>query len=223
MNRKTSVTKELNAKHTKILEGLLKLPENRDCADCGSKAPRWASVNLGVFICIQCSGIHRSLGVHISKVCSATLDTWLPEQVAFMQTMSNKMANSYWEAELPPNYSRVGIEKFIRAKYEEKRVQSNGSHKPKMEVEIPDNMTSGVCPLGTPTKPLMISPHMRETPTIFPPIVFPPTSAHKLGSFIEKVNVAANFSNLPSVDGQRESESYTSSFSNCWLKEMTQK
>nr|XP_029120492.1 ADP-ribosylation factor GTPase-activating protein AGD5 isoform X2 [Elaeis guineensis] len=104
-----------------ILEGLLKLPENKECADCKARGPRWASVNLGIFICMQCSGIHRSLGVHISKVRSATLDTWLPEQVAFIQKMGNEKANSYWEAELPPNYDRVGIENFIRAKYEEKR------------------------------------------------------------------------------------------------------
>lgn len=121
MNEKASVTKELNARHKKILEGLLKLPENRECADCKSKGPRWASVNLGIFVCMQCSGIHRSLGVHISKVRSATLDTWLPEQVAFIQTMGNEKSNSYWEAELPPNYDRVGIENFIRAKYEDKR------------------------------------------------------------------------------------------------------
>ncbi|KAL8510360.1 hypothetical protein ACS0TY_017245 [Phlomoides rotata] len=121
MNEKAGVSKELNAKHRKILEGLLKLPENRECADCKCKGPRWASVNLGIFICMQCSGIHRSLGVHISKVRSATLDTWLPEQVAFIQSMGNEKANSYWEAELPPNYDRVGIENFIRAKYEDKR------------------------------------------------------------------------------------------------------
>ncbi|KAI3914125.1 hypothetical protein MKW92_047057 [Papaver armeniacum] len=121
MNEKANVSKELNARHKKILEGLLKLPENRECADCKSKGPRWASVNLGIFICMQCSGIHRSLGVHISKVRSATLDTWLPEQVAFIQSMGNEKSNSYWEAELPPNYDRVGIENFIRAKYEDKR------------------------------------------------------------------------------------------------------
>ncbi|XP_038711227.1 ADP-ribosylation factor GTPase-activating protein AGD5-like isoform X3 [Tripterygium wilfordii] len=130
MNEKANVSKELNAKHTKILDSLLKLPENRECADCKSKGPRWASVNLGIFICMQCSGIHRSLGVHTSKVRSATLDTWLPEQVALVQSMGNEKSNSYWEAELPPNYNRVGIENFIRAKYEEKRwVPRNGKAK----------------------------------------------------------------------------------------------
>ncbi|KAL6197493.1 hypothetical protein ACLB2K_033101 [Fragaria x ananassa] len=121
MNQKANVSKELNAKHRKILEGLLKLPENKECADCKAIAPRWASINLGIFICMQCSGAHRSLGVHISKVRSATLDTWLPEQIAFIQSIGNEKSNNYWEAELPPNYDRVGIENFIRAKYELKK------------------------------------------------------------------------------------------------------
>ncbi|XLT95220.1 hypothetical protein HN873_016882 [Arachis hypogaea] len=122
MNGKASVSKELNAKHIKVLEGLLRLPDNRECADCRNKAPRWASVNLGIFICMQCSGIHRSLGVHISQVRSTTLDTWLPEQVSFMQLMGNVNANKHWEAELPTNVdrNRYGIDKFIRAKYVDK-------------------------------------------------------------------------------------------------------
>ena len=54
---------------------------NRLCADCGSPDPDWASLNLGILICIECSGVHRQLGVHISKVRSCTLDVkvWEPQ------------------------------------------------------------------------------------------------------------------------------------------------
>ncbi|KAM4099778.1 hypothetical protein ACB094_05G017500 [Castanea mollissima] len=90
---------------------------------------------------MQCSGIHRSLGVHISKVRSIALDTWLPEQVAFIQSMRNEKSNSYWEAELPPNYDRVGIENFIRAKFEEKRwIARNG--KPKSPTRAQEDKAS---------------------------------------------------------------------------------
>ncbi|KAK4771169.1 hypothetical protein SAY87_031701 [Trapa incisa] len=154
MNQKANVSKELNERHRKILDSLLKLPENKECADCKAKGPRWASVNLGIFICMQCSGIHRSLGVHISKVRSAALDTWLPEQVSFIQSMGNEKANSYWEAELPPNYDRVGIENFIRAKYEEKRwVPRDGKPPPRVQEVKISSSSNGQKPAGANSQP----------------------------------------------------------------------
>ena len=52
----------------KPIDVLTKVLGNEKCADCGAPEPDWASLNLGVLICIECSGIHRNLGVHISKV-----------------------------------------------------------------------------------------------------------------------------------------------------------
>ena len=50
------------------LEVLRSIPGNDSCADCGARDPDWASLNLAVLLCIECSGFHRNLGVHISKV-----------------------------------------------------------------------------------------------------------------------------------------------------------
>lgn len=49
---------------------------NANCADCDAPNPDWASLNLGVLVCIECSGIHRNLGSHISRVRSLDLDEW---------------------------------------------------------------------------------------------------------------------------------------------------
>lgn len=53
-----------------------RVPGNCFCADCDSPKPEWASLNLGILMCIECSGIHRNLGSHISKVRSLGLDEW---------------------------------------------------------------------------------------------------------------------------------------------------
>ena len=79
-----------------ILSQMLKEEDNKYCVDCDTKSkilllsnnhiffsgPRWASWNIGVFICIRCAGFHRNLGVHISKVKSVNLDSWTAEQIA---------------------------------------------------------------------------------------------------------------------------------------------
>jgi hypothetical protein len=59
-----------------VIERYLKLPENKLCADCKRPSPTWASLNLGVFVCIKCSGCHREIGVHVTKIKSINLDLW---------------------------------------------------------------------------------------------------------------------------------------------------
>lgn len=60
--------------------------------------PDWASLNLGALICIECSGIHRNLGTHLSRVRSLDLDEWPLELIKVMSAIGNEFANSVWEA-----------------------------------------------------------------------------------------------------------------------------
>ncbi|XP_026079531.1 stromal membrane-associated protein 1-like isoform X5 [Carassius auratus] len=116
---------KLNEQHQAILSKMLREDDNKYCADCEAKGPRWASWNLGVFICIRCAGIHRNLGVHISRVKSVNLDQWTPEQILSVQSMGNTKARQLYEAHLPENFRRPqtdqAVEFFIRDKYERKK------------------------------------------------------------------------------------------------------
>ncbi|KAK8069363.1 hypothetical protein PG994_005979 [Apiospora phragmitis] len=120
---------EKAAQNQATIKSLLKLETNKICADCKkNKHPRWASWNLGVFICIRCSGIHRGMGTHISRVKSVDLDSWTDEQLRSILSWGNARANKYWESKLAPGHvpSEAKIENFIRTKYELKRWVMDG-------------------------------------------------------------------------------------------------
>ena len=107
--------------------GLRRIVErNPYCADCGAANPSWAVINLGTLVCITCSGIHRSLGVHISKVRSVTLDEWGPTLVEMMDSIGNDRANALWEhavdqmegwAKPGPDAPLEEKERWIQTKY----------------------------------------------------------------------------------------------------------
>ncbi|CAE6515705.1 unnamed protein product [Rhizoctonia solani] len=124
------VNKYTAERHQRILQELLQQPGNDVCADCKTRAPRWSSWNLGIFICVQCASIHRKIGTHVTKVKSVNLDAWTKEQVESVKNMGNTASNAKWnpnESRHPPPTNMEEserdseMEKYIRAKYETKK------------------------------------------------------------------------------------------------------
>ncbi|KAA6399317.1 MAG: putative ARF GTPase activator [Streblomastix strix] len=117
----SSIDRRANENLIAILEAQLRLPGNRFCADCHAQGPRWTSTNIGIYICLSCSAIHRSMGTQYSKVKSVSMDAWRQDQVDFMLKVGNIRANSFWEAFLPQNIIRPTdtskLGEFIRYKY----------------------------------------------------------------------------------------------------------
>lgn len=72
------------------LFNLLKEKENKVCFDCGNALPKWASINNGIFICLNCAGQHRGLGVQISFVRSVSMDSWEKKNIEIMKVGGNK-------------------------------------------------------------------------------------------------------------------------------------
>ncbi|XP_078526968.1 arf-GAP with coiled-coil, ANK repeat and PH domain-containing protein 1 [Lissotriton helveticus] len=113
----------------RALDQIQRIHGNAQCCDCKEPAPEWASINLGITLCIECSGIHRSLGVHFSKVRSLTLDSWEPELIKLMCELGNSTINRIYEARIDemtikkptPSSTRSEKELWIRAKYVQKQ------------------------------------------------------------------------------------------------------
>lgn len=108
------------------LQAIRNAKGNGLCVDCEAPNPTWASLNLGALICIECSGIHRNLGTHLSRVRSLDLDDWPGELTQVLAAIGNHTANSIWEsctqgrAKPAPNGTREERESWIRAKYEQR-------------------------------------------------------------------------------------------------------
>ncbi|XP_014805345.1 PREDICTED: arf-GAP with dual PH domain-containing protein 2 [Calidris pugnax] len=97
---------------------------NSRCADCGQPDPQWASYRLGIFLCLNCTGIHRSVPL-LNRVKSLQLDFWETDQIEFMKEHGNLCAKAIYEANVPPYYyipqshdCWILKEQWIRAKYE---------------------------------------------------------------------------------------------------------
>ncbi|KAI8369514.1 uncharacterized protein BYT42DRAFT_584729 [Radiomyces spectabilis] len=114
--------------NTRLLTELRMDSSNLICADCDAKNPEWCSLNLGVLLCIECSGIHRSLGTHISKIRSLTLDStsYTPDIVELLRSMGNDRSNQIWDKHShskdkshkpTPTDSREVKLQYIQAKY----------------------------------------------------------------------------------------------------------
>ncbi|XP_036306299.1 arf-GAP with SH3 domain, ANK repeat and PH domain-containing protein 1-like [Pipistrellus kuhlii] len=111
-----------------IIEDVQRLPGNDVCCDCGSSKPTWLSTNLGILTCIECSGLHREMGVHISRIQSLELDKLGTSELLLAKTIGNNSFNNIMEGNVPspspkptPMSDMSARKEYIMAKYVDHR------------------------------------------------------------------------------------------------------
>ncbi|XP_076147046.1 arf-GAP with SH3 domain, ANK repeat and PH domain-containing protein 1 isoform X4 [Alosa pseudoharengus] len=107
-----------------IIDEVLRTPGNELCCDCGAADPKWLSTNLGILTCIECSGIHREMGVHISRIQSMELDKLGTSELLLAKNVGNSSFNEIMEGNLPspspkptPSSGMTARKEYINAKY----------------------------------------------------------------------------------------------------------
>ncbi|XP_038859582.1 arf-GAP with SH3 domain, ANK repeat and PH domain-containing protein 1a isoform X3 [Salvelinus namaycush] len=107
-----------------IIEDVLRIPGNEICCDCGAAEPKWLSTNLGILTCIECSGIHREMGVHISRIQSMELDKLGSSELLLAKNIGNSSFNGIMEGNIPcpspkptPSSDMTVRKEYINAKY----------------------------------------------------------------------------------------------------------